>query len=102
VLAFLCAVEVDPRRQRLVGYLNDDVTQRRPTLWTLWQLFGSTRELAVAIGPAGGLRRAALLATPGDSPWSSAPLAVAAPVLWWLHGSRGLDPDLPPGSDRAD
>ena len=34
VLALLLAVEVDTRRQRLIGYLADDVTQRRLTAWT--------------------------------------------------------------------
>jgi hypothetical protein len=33
VLGLLCAIELDLRRERLVAYLNDDVTQRRLTLW---------------------------------------------------------------------
>src|SRR5439155_12169997 len=32
VLAFLGAVELEPRRQRLVAYVQDDVTKPRPTL----------------------------------------------------------------------
>ncbi|HXW80918.1 MAG TPA: hypothetical protein VEJ84_15555, partial [Acidimicrobiales bacterium] len=39
VLALCCAIEVDPRRQRVVGYLNDDVGQKRLTLFTLQLLF---------------------------------------------------------------
>src|SRR5580704_15292204 len=58
VLALLCAVELDPRRQRLVGYLNDDVTQRRLTPWTLGLVFGSEVGAHLAVGPGGSLRRA--------------------------------------------
>ena len=97
ILALLVAIEVDPRRQRLVGYLNDDITQRRPTLWTLRLLLGPEAALAAAVGPSGGLRRASLLAPPADAPFASAPIGVAPAVLWWLHGSRGLDEALPPG-----
>jgi AAA+ superfamily predicted ATPase len=99
VLAVLCAVEVDPRRQRLVGYLNDDVTQRRLTAWTLAQVAGPAGDARLAVAPGGGLRRAALLAPAGDQPWAAAPVAVASSVLWWLAGDRSFDPDLPAGSE---
>ena len=62
VLALACAVELDPRRQRVVGYLNDDVTQRRLTLFTLQLLFPDHPEVLLAVGPGSGLRRAGLLA----------------------------------------
>ena len=101
VLAVLCAVEVDPRRQRLVGYLNDDVTQHHLNLWSLGSVFGPSEELIAAVGPAGGLRRAALLGPFGEGAWSSAPITVAAPVLWWLSGGRFLDRDLPPGTEMT-
>jgi hypothetical protein len=99
VLAVLCAVEMDPRRQRLVGYLNDDVTQRRLTLWTLRQLFAPDDDRLAAVGPGSGLRRAALLAPAADGPWASSPVAVAPPVMWWLHGDRSPDPELPPDGE---
>jgi AAA+ superfamily predicted ATPase len=97
VLAVVCAVDLDPRRQRLVGYLNDDVTQRRVTPWTLGLIFGAPMSAHLAVGPGGTLRRAALVAAPGDGPWASNPVSVAPSVLWWLSGDRSLDPDLPPG-----
>jgi hypothetical protein len=97
VLALLCAVELDPRRQRLVGYLNDDVTLRRLTPWTLAVLLD--RAALAPIGPGGALRRAALLAPAGDGPWASDPLVVARPVTWWLAGDRSLDTELPPGAE---
>ena len=98
VLALLCAIEADPRRQRLVGYLNDDVTARRPTLWTLGQICGPDDQAAMAaLGPGGSLRRACLVRPASDGPWASSPIEVAAPVMWWLHGVAGPEPDLPPG-----
>ncbi len=97
VLALLCAVELDPRRQRLVGYLNDDVTQRRVTPWTLGLIFGTDLDPHLAVGPGGSLRRGALIAPPGEGAWASSPVVVAPSVVWWLAGDRSLDPDLPAG-----
>lgn len=97
VLAVLCAVEADPRRQRLVGYLNDDVTARRATVWTLGQIVDEGTVLA-ALAPGGSLRRACLLEPVAEGTWSAAPLAVSPSVMWWLHSAPGPDPDLPPGA----
>jgi AAA+ superfamily predicted ATPase len=100
VLALLVAVEIDTRRQRLVGYLADDVTQRRLTAWTLRLVSG---DAAVAlVSPGGPLRRACLLATPGTAAWAAEPLAVAPAVLWWLAGDDAPDPALPPGIEELD
>lgn len=114
VLSILCAVEAEPRRQKLVGYLNDDVTVRRPSLWTLSLLLpgdlrgdrsgdlpggdavGRMGPLA-ALAPGGALRRACLVEVPEDALWASAPVGVAPSVLWWLHGTPSRDPGLPPG-----
>ena len=97
VLALLCAVELDPRRQRLVGYLNDDVTLRRLTPWTLAVLLG--RRALGPVAPGGALRRAALLAPGAGGPWAGEPVAVAATVTWWLAGDRSLDPSVPAGAE---
>ena len=99
VLAVICAVELDPRRQRLVGYLNDDVTQRRLTLWSLGQLFGPEVSAHLAVGPGGSLRRAALLTTPADAPWAATTVAAAPSVIWWLSGDGSLDTELPGGAE---
>jgi len=99
VLAVLCAVEIDPRRQRLVGYLNDDVSARRLTPWSLGQLFTPEDSGFRAVGPGGGLRRAALLAPPTDAPWATQSVVVAPTVLWWLAGDRSPDLALPAGSE---
>jgi hypothetical protein len=97
VLALLCAVELDPRRERLVGYLNDDVTQRRLTPWTLRQVCSPDELHVLAVAPGGGLRRASLLAPATDGPWAATPVAVASTVMWWLAGASVRDPDLPAG-----
>jgi ATP-dependent 26S proteasome regulatory subunit len=97
VLAVLVAVELDPRRQRLVGYLNDDVTQRRLNLWSLGELLGWSDDLVRAVAPTGGLRRAALLAPLGEGSWSATPIVVAPALLWWLGTGGFLDPELPAG-----
>src|SRR5262249_26294980 len=39
VFAVLAAIELDPRRQRLVAYLNDDVALPRATPFSLGELF---------------------------------------------------------------
>ncbi|HET9690395.1 MAG TPA: ATP-binding protein [Acidimicrobiales bacterium] len=93
VLALLLAVEVDPRRQRLVGYIADDITLRRLTMWTLRLVAGDAALAAAA--PTGALRRACLLAPAGGDAWAAQPLAVAPTVVWFVAGDDGPDPALP-------
>ena len=66
MLAVLAAVEIDPRRQRLVGYLNDDVTQRRITPVEPGPAVQSGPRALLAVGPASELRRASLLHPPAE------------------------------------
>ncbi|HYD10461.1 MAG TPA: AAA family ATPase, partial [Acidimicrobiales bacterium] len=94
VLDLLAAVEADPRLQRLVAYVQDDVNKTRPTLHLLRRIFGEDGPLAVAAD--GRLRRAALVDITGDLPWSSRPVALAPAVTWALNGDPSLEPDLPP------
>jgi len=100
VLALLLAVEIDTRRQRLVGYLADDVTQRRLTAWTLRLVAGD--EAVSLVGPAGPLRQACLLMAPGTGAWAAEPVAVAPVVAWWLAGDDGPDPALAPGTEMLE
>jgi hypothetical protein len=100
VLALSCAVELDPRRQRVVGYLNDDVSQRRLSLFTLQLLFPEQPDVGLAISPGGGLRRAALLAPAEPGVLGSVALAPSPTVFWWLAGDRARDPDLPAGTEH--
>jgi hypothetical protein len=100
VLALACAVELDPRRQRVVGYLNDDVSQRRLSLFTLQLLFPDHPDVGLAISPGGGLRRAALLAPTEPGVLGSVALAPSPTVFWWLAGDRTRDPELPAGGEH--
>ncbi len=102
VLALACSVELDPRRQRVVGYLNDDVSQRRLNLFTLQLLFPEHPDVGLAVSPGGGLRRAALLAPAEPGVLGSVPLAPSPTVFWWLAGDRTRDPELPAGSEHID
>ena len=100
VLALACSVELDPRRQRVVGYLNDDVSQRRLSLFTLQLLFPEHPDVGLSVSPGGGLRRAALLAPVEPGVLGSVPLAPSPTVFWWLAGDRARDPELPAGSEH--
>lgn len=99
VLALLAAVDLDPRRQRLVGFLNDDVTLRHLTPFSLAQIFADEPGHVSAVGPEGGLVRAQLLEPITERPWSRAPLRLAPFVGWRLMGYGGDDPELPVGCE---
>ena len=99
MLAVVAAVELDPRRQRLVGYLNDDVTAARLTPYSL-ALVLDVDDAARALGPGSGLSRAALLHSVGDRPWGSRPLCPAPSLMGWLAGDESLDPELPAGLEQ--
>ncbi|MGN6522181.1 MAG: ATP-binding protein [Actinomycetes bacterium] len=95
VLAVLAAVDLDPRRQRLAGYLNDDVTIRHLTPFSLSALFADEPGHLRAVVPGGALARACLLEPVTERPWSRAPLRLAPFVGWRLSGFDGPEPDLP-------
>ena len=99
VLAVLAAVELDPRRQRLVSFLNDDVTQRFLTPYSLSQLFMDGEAWAV-LRPDGALRRSELVTVESGQPWARTPVQLAPLVCWRLAGHPSDDPALPTGADR--
>jgi AAA+ superfamily predicted ATPase len=95
VLALLCAIDLDPRRQRLVAYLNDDVTRRRPTLHTLSRLFGPDHPGPLVVAADSRLRRAALVDVADEGPWADRAVVVHPTLIWALVGDGSGDPDLP-------
>ena len=97
VLAVLCAVDLDPRLQRLVAFLNDDVQRSRPTLDLLRRLFGPQHPGPLAVGPDARLCRAALARVEGSGPWGAQVAAVEPSVMWALAGDPSMDPELPVG-----
>lgn len=94
VLALLIAVELDPRRQRLAGYLNDDLAQRWLTPYSL-RLILEDDDAVMAVAPGSGLRRGCLVEIGTDRPLGAAALRPAAALTWWLAGDESLDPALP-------
>ncbi len=89
-LALMVAVELDPGRQQLVAYLNDDVRCPRLTLALLARL-GYAPEAA----PGAPLVRAALVEPDPAGTWAMRQIAVPARVCWHLLGVDDPDPDLP-------
>ena len=99
VFALCCAVELEPRRQRLVGFLQDDVTQRRPTLHLLTRLFGPDHAGPLAVAGDSRLRRAALVDVAEDRPWADRGVHVQESVIWTLLGDDSFDAALPMDAD---
>src|SRR2546430_6480555 len=81
VFALLCSIDLDPRRQRLVAYINDDVGRRRPTLHTLSRLFGPDHPGPLVVAPDARLRRAALVDVADDGPWADRAVVVHPTVV---------------------
>ncbi|MGH9040350.1 MAG: AAA family ATPase, partial [Acidimicrobiia bacterium] len=98
VFALLAAVEIDPRRQRLVAYVQDNVLLPRVSLATLRRLFPLPHAGALAVAHSGALRRAGLVEVEDDGPWAARAAFVPVPVVWALLGAPVDDPELPPGT----
>jgi hypothetical protein len=97
VLALLAAVEIDPRRQRLVAYVQDSVLLPRVTLAGLRLFLPSSHPGAVTVAPSSPLRRSGLVEVDEDGPWATRAASVPEPVVWALLGAAVDDPQLPPG-----
>ena len=98
VLALLCAVEADPRRQRLVAYVQDDVTRTRVCLQGLVALLRDVPHPAALVGPGSGPRRGALVDIDEEGPWGGHTLHVAPGLMWALGGDQSPEPALPVGT----
>ena len=98
VFALLAATELDPARQAIVAYLNDNVALKRPTLGLLHRLFPPPHLGVLALGPDAALRRSALVSVESEVPWATATARLGASVAWMLAGDRSLDAELPIGA----
>lgn len=91
------APEVDLRYERLYGYLQDDMTRRRPTVDLALRLLGQDGlEVLHALGPDGRLARRGLVERVGEDaaepdPFLSTTLRVHPRVTEYLFGLDGLD-----------
>jgi AAA+ superfamily predicted ATPase len=101
-LLICLAPDLDLRYERLFGYLQDDVTRRRPTVDLLLRLLWPSPEERLAgralLAPAGRLMRHGLLAlsdeTAAQWPLLARPLRVDERVADYLSGSDELDPRI--------
>ena len=101
-LAVALAIELDLRRQRLLAYVQDDVSKTRVVLHTLTLMFGPSGAGALAVAPGSALLRSGFIDVITDGPWAQHTLVVAPSVVWAILGDTSPDPDLPPGATFAE
>jgi ATPase family associated with various cellular activities (AAA) len=103
VLLLALAPELDLRYERIYGYLQDDVTRRRPSVALALDLFCSSAEERLAArerfespAPLRRRRLLSLVAEPGhaDPPLLGRSLVLDEPVVSSLLGRPALDPLL--------
>jgi AAA+ superfamily predicted ATPase len=102
--------EVDPRIGRLIGYLHDDLTRRRPSVGLVLSLLCSSFEerlrARARFSVPSPLLRHGLVQVFTDSPAQRPPLLAHAlkvddRITAYLHGSDALDPALSPHARPA-
>ena len=93
VLALASAIDIDASRQRLVGYLNDDVARRWLTMSAVTRILG--RPGVAALASDSPLVRACLVSVEGETAWAMRAVRVATAVTDALAGAGGPDPMLP-------
>jgi hypothetical protein len=100
LLVVALAPDVDPRFERLYGYLNDDVTRRRATIGLALELCGAPPAHGPArarLAPSGPLRMAGLLVVDDeDRPLLTRILRVPDRVTAFLLGDDSPDAALVP------
>ncbi len=99
VFAFLAAVELDERRQRLAVYLQDSIHLPRITLATLGRAFGPPHPGPRSVSGDSRLRRACLVDVEATGPWATRMAWVTPRAAWSLVGDGSRDPDLPVGTE---
>src|SRR5262249_4875121 len=95
VFAVCAAVESDPRLQRLVAVIADDMAQRRVTVGLLAELLGEDQRAAAAVAPDAPLRRACLVDLGPVGPLGARSIEPASHAVWALLGDASFDPALP-------
>ncbi|MFP4235049.1 MAG: AAA family ATPase [Nitriliruptoraceae bacterium] len=105
LLLLAAAPDIDPRIERLYGFLNDDVSQRRATVGLALLLAGlpiSSGPARARLSPLGVLRRAGLLeVVEADRPALTRSLRVPDRVLGHLLGADAIDHVLVPVQRRV-
>ena len=97
-LALCASIDADVRRQRLTGWLQDDLALTRPGLDLLGRLLGSESSGVLTVGASSGLVRAAIVDIGTQGPWGARSVGIEPTVLWALAGEGSPDPELPAGT----
>ncbi len=96
-LLLAVAAELDPRYGRLIAWLHDDVTRRRPTVGVALDLFthgiGERLRGRRAFTPDGRLAGSGLMQLGEGATLDEKILGVAPGVVRWLVGEPALDPE---------
>lgn len=93
LLALGAAIELDVARQKLVAYVNDDVSRRWLTPSAVARIVGP--EAAVGLGSDAPLARACLAMLEGDTTWALRALRIESTVVATIAGAAGRDRHLP-------
>ena len=100
LLIVALAPDIDPRFERLYGYLQDDVSRRRAGVGLALELCFGREAMADGaarrrLGPDGGLRQGGLIVVEdSDRPFLTRALRVPDRVAAHLLGEDGLSPDV--------
>jgi len=95
VLALLTTVELGPAQQRLVAYVQDDVSATRVWLSTLERLFPAEHAGLASLADGARLRRAGLVTVAEDGPWGTRGASIPPRLAWHLRGDGSPAPELP-------
>jgi hypothetical protein len=95
VLAVATGVSWSPVRQRLVGYIQDDVTLGGLVPSTFPLLLDLPTDVVNALAPDSALRRFHLVDVDDIAGNGTAAVSVPSIVQWYLVGDDSRDPDLP-------
>ncbi len=101
VFALIAAVEIEPSRQRLLAYIQDNVSATRPWLATVEAILPAPHPGVRALAPSGRLARAELLHIDGEGSWGTRTVSLHEHVAWALHGALGATTDAPDLPVRA-
>ena len=92
VLALIAAVELSPQLQRLVGYVQDNVSAPRLWISTLPRLIDRAQRALHIDAP---LRRGELLNVDEEGPWATRVVSLSEGVAWALSGVEARERQLP-------
>ncbi len=101
VFALVAGVEIDPARQRLLAYIQDNVSATRLWLSTIDAILPAPHAGVRALAPSGRLARAELLHVDTEGTWGTRTVTLHDHVAWALHGALGATNDASDLPTRA-